>query len=172
MHLTWWQWLLVGLGAVVALMGLMAAIGATLPVAHSATVSARVDAHPDSVWALISRPDAFPDWRPDITAVTRLDDGQGPPRWREESRFGVMTFQAEAWDPPRTMTARIADEGLAFGGAWTYTVEPDGDGATLTITENGEVYNPVFRFMSRFVFGHERTLRAYLDAIRGEQGGT
>ncbi len=41
---------------------------------------------------------------------------------------------------------------------------PAPQGSTLTITEDGEVYNPIFRFMSRFVFGHEATMAAYLSA--------
>ena len=35
----------------------------------------------------------------------------------------------------------------------------------VRITEDGQVYNPVFRFMSRFVFGHARTMDAYLRAL-------
>ena len=33
------------------------------------------------------------------------------------------------------------------------------------ITENGEVYNPLFRFMSRFVFGHTATIDKYLEDL-------
>ena len=33
------------------------------------------------------------------------------------------------------------------------------------ITEDGEVYNPVFRFMSRFIIGHAATLDQYLTAL-------
>jgi hypothetical protein len=32
----------------------------------------------------------------------------------------------------------------------------------LRITEQGEVYNPVFRFVSRFVIGQNRTIETYL----------
>jgi hypothetical protein len=35
----------------------------------------------------------------------------------------------------------------------------------VRITEDGEVYNPIFRFMSRFVFGHTHTMDAYLRAL-------
>ena len=34
-------------------------------------------------------------------------------------------------------------------------------GSTVTITENGTVSNPLFRFMSKFVFGHYRSLETY-----------
>ncbi len=36
--------------------------------------------------------------------------------------------------------------------------------SSVTITERGSVYNPIFRFMSRFIFGHTATVEAYLDA--------
>jgi hypothetical protein len=35
----------------------------------------------------------------------------------------------------------------------------------VRITENGEVYNPLFRFVSRYVIGHNRTIDAYLRAL-------
>ena len=56
--------------------------------------------------------------------------------------------------PPPERVTRIADESLPFGGSWTYRVVGNEKGCTLTIREDGEVYNPLFRFMSRFVFGH------------------
>jgi hypothetical protein len=40
------------------------------------------------------------------------------------------------------------------------------DGATqVTITEKGTIPNPVFRFLSRFVFGYTATQDAYLRAL-------
>ena len=36
------------------------------------------------------------------------------------------------------------------------------EGCAVTITESCEVYNPIFRFMSRFVFGHSATIKRYL----------
>jgi uncharacterized protein YndB with AHSA1/START domain len=169
--MTWWKWGLAALGVVVLAFLAMYAIGATLPVAHTATVSAELDAAPEEVWALISDVDRFPDWRPDVETVTRLDDRDGLPVWREEAEVGVMTFQVEAMDPPHRLVTRIADEGLPFGGTWTYEISPAGEGSRLTITEDGEVYNPLFRFVSRFIFGHESTVRAFLEAARAELAG-
>jgi len=40
-----------------------------------------------------------------------------------------------------------------------------GNATTLRITENGEVYNVIFRFVSRFVMGHSATIDKYLDAV-------
>jgi hypothetical protein len=50
-------------------------------------------------------------------------------------------------------------------GTWTFEFVPDGGGTRLTITERGEVYNPNFRFMSRFVFGHTATMDAFFESL-------
>jgi hypothetical protein len=68
--------------------------------------------------------------------------------------------------PPRRLVTRIADQSLPFGGTWTYELTPAGSGTRLTITEHGTVFNPVFRFMSRFVFGHAATIERFLKDIR------
>lgn len=145
-------------------------VGAALPAGHTAAASSALSAPPAEVWRLITEVERFPEWRPDISAVRRLPDVDGRPVWREESGTGPLTLAVEEWDPPRRLVARIADEGLPFGGRWIYEIEPEGEGARLTITEEGEVYNPLFRFMARFVFGHDGTIRSYLEAAEAEVG--
>jgi hypothetical protein len=34
------------------------------------------------------------------------------------------------------------------------------------ITENGEIYNAFFRFVSRYIIGHHRTIDSFLAALR------
>jgi hypothetical protein len=60
--------------------------------------------------------------------------------------------------------SRIADPNLPFGGTWTFEITPAPGGARLRITEDGEIYNPLFRFMARFIFGYEGTINGYLSA--------
>ena len=75
-------------------------------------------------------------------------------------------------EAPTHLVTRIADDKLPFGGTWDYAITPDGGGASVvTITEHGAVYNPVFRFVSRFVFGHTATMDAYLRALGKKFGG-
>jgi hypothetical protein len=54
---------------------------------------------------------------------------------------------------------------IILGGTWTYELHPEFAGCRLTITEHGEVYNPIFRFFARFVFGHYATLESFLGAL-------
>jgi hypothetical protein len=65
---------------------------------------------------------------------------------------------------------RIADKDLPYGGQWTYELEPQGLQTALRITEDGEIYNPVFRFVSRFVMGHTATIDNYLRALASRTG--
>src|SRR5262249_3112657 len=88
------------------------------------------------------------------------------------SSNGTITYVTDLFEPPRRLIARIADENLAFGGSWEYRVEPAGATAsTITIIERGSVYNPIFRFVSRFLMGHTATIDAYLRALGRKFGG-
>jgi hypothetical protein len=63
--------------------------------------------------------------------------------------------------------------GLPFGGTWTFEVTPIGDGGSVVrITEDGEVYNPVFRFVSRYFMGYTATIDSYLKALGAKFGET
>ena len=86
-------------------------------------------------------------------------------RWREHGDNGTITFEIVEARPPARLVRRIADPSLPFGGTWTYELTPHASGTRLTITEAGEVYNPVFRFMSRFVFGHTATMDRFLTDL-------
>jgi hypothetical protein len=44
-------------------------------------------------------------------------------------------------------------------------LQPQSQGCLLTITEEGEIYNPVFRFVSRFVIGYTATIDGYLARL-------
>ena len=75
-----------------------------------------------------------------------------------------MIPDPEVFEPPRRMVGRIADPKLAFGGTWTYELAPVGGGCEVRITEDGEVYNPVFRYVSKAT-GHAGTIEKYLRAL-------
>lgn len=161
------KWLLIGIGVLVVIAVLVTVLGAALPQGHVASRQVRLNASPYVVWKLITEVDAFPTWRPDVKRVERLPDRNGRVVWAEETSSGRITLAVDRIEPPRLLVVRIADPELPFGGTWTYELSADPPGGTtLTITENGEVYNPIFRFMARYVFGHEATLATYVDAIQ------
>jgi uncharacterized protein YndB with AHSA1/START domain len=168
-----WLWILAGVVAgLIALVGVMALIGRALPQAHVASRRGHFRQPPEALWAAITDVEAFPAWRPDLKRVERLPDRDDRPVWREVGRHGSIPLEQLEAQPPGRLVGRIADPTLPFGGTWTYEVAAAEGGSTLTITENGEVYNPVFRFLSRYVFGHHGTLETYLKALGQKFGET
>jgi len=154
-------------GALVGLVAVVAFIGALLPVKHQATREVTLKASADKLFALISSPMDFPKWRTGVKSVEMLPSGGGPPKWTEISSDGTITFAVTQSVPGVELVTTIADKSLPFGGSWTYVLAPAGpDSTTLRITENGEVYNVIFRFMSRFVFGHASGLERYLKDVQ------
>ena len=155
--------LILAVGVLVALILLLIAIGYALPIGHVASRETRLGAPPERVFSVLRDVEKFPTWRSDVKSVEVL---AGTPvlRWRERGDNDI-TFEMETVEPPRKMVTRIADKTLPFGGAWTYELSPQDGGTRLVITENGEVYNPLFRFMSRFVFGHTATIDRFLEDL-------
>ena len=164
------RWVLIVAAVLVSAALAVVVVGMLLPRAHVASRTARVGAPPERVWGVVTAVADFPSWRPDVTGVEVLPPVSGRAAWRETSRHGRVTYEATEMTPPRRLVTRIADRDLPYGGAWEYEITPEGDGSRVTITERGEVYNPVFRFMSRFVFGHTATIDAYLAALTRRLG--
>lgn len=157
---------LIILASLASVVALVAIIGALLPRDHVATLTARIAAPPAAVWSAITDPANFPKWRTDVTKVDILPATTTGPSWREYSRHGAITMVVELAEPPHKLVGRIADEGLPFGGKWICEIEPDGDSASrVTITEAGSVYNPIFRFVSRFIMGHTASIDSYLRTL-------
>lgn len=158
---------LFAVGGLVALVVIVALVGWSLPVKHTVTREATFRISADRLFALIATPLDFPKWRTGVKSVDMLPTGGGLPKWTEVSSNGTITFAVTQSVPGVELTTVIADKSLPFGGSWTYVLAPAGpDSTTLRITENGEVYNVIFRFMSRFVFGQATTIEKYLQDVR------
>jgi hypothetical protein len=163
----WVIWIVLALGGIV---GVIAAIGASLPKAHSVSRTARVPLAPDALYTLLTDVDRYPTWRTDVKALERQPDREGRPAWVETMSGARIPMYFETLERPSLVVARIADPSLPFGGAWTYRIAPAAGGSQLTITEDGEVYNPIFRFVSRYVFGHTATMDAFLTHLAARTG--
>ena len=165
----WIIWIVAGIAIVVLV---VAILGALLPQAHSASRTVRVAMPPEKLYALLSDVDRFPSWRPDVKGLERRPDRDGKPAWVEDVGGMKLPMVFERMEPPLLLVGRIDSKDFAFGGTWTYKIAPAPGGSNLTITEDGEVYNVIFRFMSRFVFGHHATMDKYLEHVQAKAATT
>ena len=153
--------ILYGAVAIVALIAIVAIVGSFLPKGHRASRTMIYKAPTSAVFAAITDVEQFPNWRSDIQSVEVLgNDGRGM-RFRETSSQGVVTYRVVLREPDKKLVTRIDDPSLPFGGSWTLEIQPVPEGTSLTITEDGEVYNPIFRFMSKVIFSPYSTIDRY-----------
>jgi uncharacterized protein YndB with AHSA1/START domain len=142
--MTWVWWIA---GTLAATVGVIALVGNFLPVPHEASRSAEFPRPPEDVFALVSDVDGYAQWWPD----------------------GTVKVAVVERVPPSRFVTRIVGE-TAFGGTWTWEIEKTATGSRATITERGEIYNPIFRTLARFVFGYTSTMESCLEAARARLG--
>jgi hypothetical protein len=155
--------LLLAVASIVLLVIVVVIIGSLLPKRHVVTRSASYRATREQLFSLIAGTQT---WRPDVLRCEILPDADGKEVMRETTRYG-KTVDYDVLDrvPPTSIKRRIATTNLPYSGTWTYSLSRSGELTTVRIAEDGEVHNPVFRFVSRFILGQTYTMNAYLRAL-------
>ena len=163
---------LIALLAVLVLIGILVlGIGSMLPKEHHVTRRAHINRSPTEIWEVLTDFAGQPEWRMDVRSVKRLSDQNGRQAWQETDKRGrpwiIETVESVA---PRRLVRRIANVNSVFGGTWTYEIGEYGEVTAMTITEDGEVYNPYFRFISKFIIGQTGTIDSYLKSLGKKLG--
>src|SRR5215213_3154210 len=151
--------------AVALLAGIVAIIGSRLPKTHVASRSILLHQSPQDVYRVVRDFGAMPKWRPDVERVDVEPQQGGPVYFREVGKNGTINYELVEDVPAERMVTRIRDTDLGYSGQWTYLFVPENGGTRVTIREDGEVSNVLFRFMSRYVFGQTSTIDAYLTSL-------
>ncbi len=157
-----WKWLAwiaaVPVGSALVVYG----IGMVLPKNHVARAEATVAASPAHVAAIVRDVERQPSWRDSVDAIEIVSREDGVLRYVERSGGDAILFDFREQRRDSLFRSTIADPDLPFGGSWTIVLAPVLSGTRVAIEERGTVTNPIFRFFSRFVFGHDSTMKAYL----------
>ena len=131
------RWIAIFAGGLVVLVAGIAAVGALLPRTHKASRTLRVKRGPADVW-------------PVILQATQT------------SSVPVDVLESV---PPHRLVTRVSESERNFGGTWTIVLAAEPLGTAVTVTEDGWVANPIFRFVSRLVIGHHATMDALLKQV-------
>ena len=138
-------------------------IGFILPVRHEASLEMSFHMPASELYRSVRGFGEYPTWRRDVKSVQVVSEKEfqeTDPHGRQ-IRYGI---QSES--PGRFLSTKILNTDLPFGGGWDYEFTEKGRETVLRITEHGEVYNPIFRFVSRFIFGHTRTMEIYVADLK------
>ena len=159
-----WAWFLFVAASAV---GIALWIGSRLPKTHTAASRIRLDVPPDEVWRVITDFRSHPDWRLGLDRVELGPEIDGLPSWYEVCfRNTRVHFRVVESDPPRRLVTRLVGDQLPLTGSWVYELTPVEPGGTeLVITEQDRIYNPFFRFVTRFVFAYHGVMDVFLIAL-------
>jgi len=164
------KWTLIVVISLASLAGFSALVGSMLPKGHRASRMTTLAAAPAVVFGVITDFARAPEWRRDVKQVEIVpDDGHGR-IVREHGKQGVVPYRVEVIEPSSKLVMRIVDPSLPYGGSWTYALRPSGAGTEITITEDGQVFNPIFRIMQKLFFSPYASIDAYLDDLRKRVG--
>ncbi len=153
------------MGAIAAAVLALVVGGLATPRAHVAARAVTLHATRETVWGLVRTVGSYASWRPEVSSVSIQDSEWDEVTARRSMRFGITVDHA-----PVRFGARILDDDLLFQGEWLWQIERVGDASRVTLTEYGEVGNPVFRFIVAHMIGHTRSIDAVLHALAARVG--
>jgi len=160
------KWILGLLGLVAALVAGPFIAGMFLPRQHVVSSSIMLSQPPDSVWALLRDLGGYPNWWSDIKSSVPDEQGGDEEVWIQKDAQGhALPLLVVQSIPPALLVTEIVAEKLPFAGVWTYEIEQVGAGSRVTIREDGEVFNPIFRLVARLFLGHHTTIDRCLAAL-------
>jgi len=157
--------IVVVIAAVVLLAAVVALVGSRLPKEHTASRSILLHQTPKQVYDVVRDFSNAPSWRSAVKSVEVMTQPNGKIHFRENGSNGTVNYEVAEDIPEQRLVTRILDTDLGYSGKWTYVFAAENGGTRVRITEDGEVSNVVFRFMSRYVFGQTATIDSYLSAL-------
>ncbi len=162
------KWILIVLGTLIVVVILVYVIGMLMEVTHKATAQRKFKVSANQIWLILTDFKDYKSWRSGIKEL-RVD---GDRQWTETNSYGDnVSYALEIIAENQSMKTQILNKDLPYGGYWEFTLSSDPGGCVLSITENGEVYNPFFRFMSKYIFGHDTSLKTYMKDLEARAGG-
>jgi uncharacterized membrane protein len=159
------------IGVLVLIVAVMALIGSQLPTAHTASRSIVLRQPRPNVYAVIRDFKSAAAWRSEVKSTEVIETPGEKLRFIEHGSDDV-TYEVTEDVPNQRMVTRILNTDLGYSGQWTYELTDENGGTRVKITEDGDVSNVFFRFMSRYVFGHTSTMDSYLAALAKKFGET
>ena len=145
------KWILILLLCLAGLLAIailaLLVLGLLQPVKHSVTRSLHLKQKPAAVFGVLEDPG----WSTAVLKVEPLPARAGKPVSRVTLRWGHMQMimtQLERTPPTRLVVSMSKDGGPTLG-TWTYQLSTEDDGCRITVTEEGEMANPIYRAVGR-----------------------
>jgi len=145
------KWLLLIPAVVLLVIVGLFVLGLLQPVKHSVTRSIRLNEKPEIVFAAVDNFDDLPNWSTSVLKVERLPARDGKSAARVTMKWGNMQMVMTQLErtPPTRLVVSAAKEGGEPLGTWTYELAGENGGCRVSLTEDGELKNPLYRAIGR-----------------------
>jgi hypothetical protein len=152
------------LGAVSSAFLAILAGGLMLPRQQAVSRTITVRAEPDAVWSRLCEPAGYPAWQRRTSSVDVLDTT--PLRWREFGAEGSFAFEVTTVAAGARFVAVALDDDVARRPEREFLVSAVPDGTSVTYTERCTLDNPISRFVFRYLWTADDTVRETLADLR------
>lgn len=141
--------------------------GLFLPKSHKITKTLFLNYDPENIWVYINDIEHYPKWRPSVKKVEIVSTNPaGLTSWQEYYHFNSRTmFQITESTPYSDMVIKTADRESYYSCKWNISIKEAENGTLLTIVEEGEIYNPLFRSIAKLK-GIDKPLNEYLSDLK------
>ncbi len=140
----------------------IAGIGYLQPLEHVARSELVVRKPVDEVWPIVADLERWPSWVEEFDSVSKRGRSGEAINYQASSEWGDIPLVVERLRPPRELVT-FMDAGK-FVGRWHFVVEEVPAGTQVTITEHGEVKNPLFRGL-RFFTDEHASIKSFQRAL-------
>ncbi|MBC8087093.1 MAG: SRPBCC family protein [Phycisphaerae bacterium] len=139
--------------------------GMATPRHHVVSRAILLRAAPEAVWHLVRDVAGYPEWRDDIYSVSVASSSDGQLHWTEVGRQRSVSYLATMDAPPERFSRKITDDDLGYSAEWQFVISAIDTGSRVTVTETGEVGNPIFRFFGTHFIGYTSGIDAFLTEL-------
>ncbi len=159
------QILLILAGILIGLVLIVTIAGLFFPEKHTGLITREFKQSPEEIWALITDRSNELSWRTDLKNMDRLPDRNGDEVWKEKTHRGQTLITVTTEQVPNEKLVRKLVDHKWYGGTWIVELTKTAKGAKVLFTENGEIYNPLIRFMFNVVFSRTPTIVEYANQL-------
>lgn len=140
--------------------------GYMLPPNHSSKTRGVINKAPEVLFDYLLDFPKWPRWNREVKNPMRLPDQNGHMVWQlGEHTLEIVEILKPIAGNPGHFIMRVADPKSPFKGTWTWVIEHIGGASQVTIIEEGNVQSPLWRFLAKFLFGHNATAKTHLHAL-------
>ena len=160
------KWIFLLLGLLAALIVVPFVAGMFIPSRHVASSRITISQPADSVWAVLRDLGGYPNWWSDIkSSVPDEESGEAEVWIQKDAQGHALPLRVVKDSSPSLLVTEIDAQQLPYSGTWKYEIVSVSDGSSVTITEDGEVFNPIYRIVSKLFLGHHTTVDRCLVAL-------